>query len=111
MRIWTYIRPFSYREEDYVVEVAAHMTRNVSRLWRGAELLDEQSVQHMDGIQTCVHALPAEAGEDTRVATRVSSPASAGSACTHVWIPSMCWTDCSSNSSAPRHNRETFRVI
>ena len=67
MRIWTYIRPFSYREEDYVVEVAAHMTRNVSRLWRGAELLDEQSVQHMDGIQTCVHALPAEAGEDTRV--------------------------------------------
>jgi len=67
MRIWTYIRPFSYREEDYVVEVAAHMTRNVSRLWRGAELLDEQLVQHMDGIQTCVHALPAEAGEDTRV--------------------------------------------
>ena len=43
------------------------MTRNVSRLWRGAELLDEQSVQHMDGIQTCVHALPAEADEDTRV--------------------------------------------
>ena len=43
------------------------MTRNVSRLWRGAELLDEQLVPHMDGIQTCVHALPAEADEDTRV--------------------------------------------
>ena len=67
MRIWTYIRPFSYREEDYVVELAAHMTRNVSRLWRGDELLDEQSVHQRDGIQTCVHALPADAGEDTRV--------------------------------------------
>ena len=67
MRIWTYIRPFSYRGEDYVVELAAHLTRNVSRLWRGDELLDEQSVQHMDGIQTTVHALPADAGEDTRV--------------------------------------------
>ena len=43
------------------------MTRNVSRLWRGDELLDEQSVHQRDGIQTCVHALPADAGEDTRV--------------------------------------------
>ena len=67
MRIWTFIRPFSYREEDYVVELAAHMTRNVSRLWRGDELLDEQSVHHRDEIQTCVHALPADVGEDTRV--------------------------------------------
>ena len=67
MRIWTYIRPFSYRGEDYVVELAAHLTRNVSRLWRGDELLDEQSVHHMDGIRTIVHALPADAGEDARV--------------------------------------------
>ena len=67
MRIWTYLRPFSYREEDYVVELAAHMTRNVSRLWRGVELLDEQSVHHRDGIHTFVHALPEDAGEDTRV--------------------------------------------
>ena len=67
MRIWTYIRPFSYRGEDYVVELAAHLTRNVSRLWRGDELLDEQSVHHMDGIQTMVHALPADAAEDARV--------------------------------------------
>lgn len=67
MRIWTYIRPFSYRGEDYVVELAAHLTQNFSRLWRGDELLDEQSVHHMDGIQTIVHALPADAGEDARV--------------------------------------------
>ena len=67
MRIWTYIRPFSYRGEVYVVELAAHLTQNFSRLWRGDELLDEQSFQHMDGIQTTVHALPADAGEDARV--------------------------------------------
>ena len=67
MRIWTYIRPFSYRGEDYVVELAAHLTQNFSRLWRGDELLDEQSVHHMDGIQTIVHALPADADEDARV--------------------------------------------
>ena len=67
MRIWTYIRPFSYRGEDYVVELAAHLTQNFSRLWRGDELLDEQSVHHMDGIQTIVHALPADAVEDARV--------------------------------------------
>ena len=43
------------------------MTRNFSRLWRGGELLDEQSVCHVDGIQTIVHALPVDAGEDARV--------------------------------------------
>ena len=64
MRIWTYIRPFSYRGEDYVVELAAHLTRKVSRLWRGDELLDEQSVPHMDGAQLLVHVMPAAEGED-----------------------------------------------
>ena len=78
MRIWTYIRPFSYRGEDYVVELAAHLTRNFSRLWRGDELLDEQSVHHMDGIRTSVHALPADAGEDARVEVDYVSWWSAG---------------------------------
>lgn len=67
MRIWTYIRPFSYRGEDYVVELAAYLTRNVSRLWRGDELLDEQSVLHMDGVQLLVHAMPAAEGHSAWV--------------------------------------------
>ena len=67
MRIWTYIRPFSYREEDYVVELAAYLTRNVSRLWRGDELLDEQSVLHMDGAQVLVHVMPAADGHSAWV--------------------------------------------
>ena len=67
MRIWTYIRPFSYRGEDYVVELAAHTTRKVSRLWRGDELLDEQSASHMDGAQLLVHVMPAAEGHSARV--------------------------------------------
>ena len=67
MRIWTYLRPFSFHDVDYVVEVSLTFTKTFSRLFRGKELLDEQSVRHMDGIQTFVHALPADAGEDTRV--------------------------------------------
>ena len=67
MRIWTYIRPFSYRGEDYVVELAAYLTRNVSRLWRGDELLDEQSVLHMDGAQLLVHVMSATEGHSAWV--------------------------------------------
>ena len=67
MRIWTYLRPFSHHGVDYTVEVSFTFSQTFSRLFRGNELLDEQSVHHMDGIQTFVHALPADAGEDTRV--------------------------------------------
>ena len=67
MRIWTYLRPFSYRDLDYTVEVSFTFSQTFSRLFRGNELLDEQSVHHMDGIKTFVHALPADADEDTRV--------------------------------------------
>ena len=67
MRIWTYLRPFSHHGVDYTVEVSFTFARTFSRLFRGNELHDEQSIHHMDGIQTFVHALPADAGEDTRV--------------------------------------------
>ena len=67
MRIWTYLRPFSYRDLDYTVEVSFTFSHTFSRLFRGKELLDEQSVHHMDGIQTFVHALPSGTGEAARV--------------------------------------------
>ena len=67
MRIWTYLRPFSHHGVDYTVEVSFTFSRTFSRLFTANELLDEQSAHHMDGIQTFVHALPADAGEDTRV--------------------------------------------
>ena len=67
MRIWTYLRPFAHHGVNYTVEVSFTFSHTFSRLFRGNKLLDEQSVHHMDGIQTFVHALPADAGEDTRV--------------------------------------------
>ncbi len=67
MRIWTSLRPFSHHSVDYVVEISFTFSHTFSRLFRGNELLDEQSVQHMEGIQTFVHALPTDAGEATRV--------------------------------------------
>jgi intracellular septation protein A len=67
MRIWTYLRPFSHHGVDYTVEVSFTFSQTFSRLFRGNELLDEQSVRHMDGSQTFVHALPNDMGEDTRV--------------------------------------------
>jgi intracellular septation protein A len=67
MRIWTYLRPFYHHGVDYTVEVAFTFSQTSSRLFRGNELLDEQSVHHMDGIQTFVHALPTDANAAARV--------------------------------------------
>ena len=67
MRIWTYLRPFSHLGVDYTVEVYFTFSQTFSRLFRGKKLLDEQSIQHMDGIQTFVHALPADVGRAARV--------------------------------------------
>ena len=78
MRIWTYLRPFSHHGVDYTVEVSFTFSQTFSRLFRGNELLDEQSVRHMDGIQTFVHALPNDMGEDTRVEVGYVSWWSAG---------------------------------
>ena len=67
MRIWTYLRPFSHSGVDYTVEVSFTFSQTFSRLFRGNELLDEQSVHHMDGIQTFVHSLSTDANEAARV--------------------------------------------
>ena len=67
MRIWTYLRPFSHHGVDYTVEVSFTFSHTFSRLFKGNELLDEQSFHHMDGIQTFVHALSTDANEATRV--------------------------------------------
>ena len=67
MRIWTYLRPFSHHGVDYTVEVSLTFSHTFSRLFRGNELLDEQSIYHMDGVQTFEHALPADVGGAARV--------------------------------------------
>ena len=67
MRIWTSLRPFSHHGVDYTAEVSFTFSHTFSRLFRGNELLDEQSIHHMDGIQTFVHALPPDVGGAARV--------------------------------------------
>ena len=67
MRIWTYLRPFSHHGVDYTVEVFFRLTKTFSRLFRCNELLDEQSVHHVDEIQTLVHNLANDEVEDARV--------------------------------------------
>ena len=67
MRIWTYLRPFSHHGVDYTLEVFFTFTKTFSRLFRGNELLDEQSVHHVDEIQTLVHNLANDEVEDARV--------------------------------------------
>ena len=67
MRIWTYLRPFSFREEAYTVEVFFTFAHTVSRLFLGDRLLDEQSVHHMNGIQVLVHSLTSADGEQAKI--------------------------------------------
>ena len=78
MRIWTYLRPFSHHGVDYTVEVFFTFTKTLSRLFRGNELLDEQSVHHVDEIQTLVHNLANDEVEDARVEVDYVSWWSAG---------------------------------
>ena len=78
MRIWTYLRPFSHHGVDYTVEVFFTFTKTFSRLFRGNELLDEQSVHHVDEIQTLVHNLANDEVEDARVEVDYVSWWSAG---------------------------------
>ena len=67
MRIWTYLRPFSHNGNDYTVEVFFTLSHTVSRLFKDSELLHEQSVHHMDGVQTFVHTVPIESSEPLRI--------------------------------------------
>ena len=67
MRLWTYLRPFSYRDRDYVVEISLTFTKMVSRLFCGDECLDEQSFGYMDGTTTFVHTLAGDGADTTRV--------------------------------------------
>ena len=67
MRIWTYLRPFSFRDKAYTVEVFFTFTHTVSRLFLGDRLLDEQSVHHMNGIQVLVHSLTSDDGEPAKI--------------------------------------------
>lgn len=64
MRLWTFLRPFPYDAQHYVLEVSLTFTKTQARLFRDNELLAEQSQSHRDAPVTFVFDLPHGLGSD-----------------------------------------------
>lgn len=58
MRLWTYTRPFQYREQNCVVKVFLTPTKCISRLFIEGRCVDEQSYGYLSALETIVHPLP-----------------------------------------------------
>ena len=52
MRLWTFLRPFQYDSQTYVLEVSLSFTKTIARLFQGNALLAEQSQSHREGAVT-----------------------------------------------------------
>ena len=75
MRLWTFLRPFLYDSQRYVLEVSLTFTRVQARLFRGNELLAEQWHAYTAGAATFVFNLPLGLASDLPYAS--SDPISA----------------------------------
>ena len=58
MRLWTFLRPFPYDAQRYVLEVSLTFSKTQARLFRDEELLAEQSHAYTEGPTTFVFNLP-----------------------------------------------------
>ena len=58
MRLWTFLRPFPYDAQRYVLEVSLTFSKTQARLFRDEELLAEQSNAYTEGPATFVFNLP-----------------------------------------------------
>ena len=58
MRLWTFLRPFPYDAQRYVLEVSLTFSKTKARLFRDEELLAEQSHAYTEGPATFVFNLP-----------------------------------------------------
>jgi len=58
MRLWTFLRPFPYDAQRYVLEVSLTFSKTQARLFRDEELLAEQSHAYTEGPATFVFNLP-----------------------------------------------------
>ena len=57
MRLWTFLRPFPYDAQRYVLEVSLTFSKTQARLFRDEELLAEQSHAYTEGPATFVFNL------------------------------------------------------
>jgi len=62
MRLWTYTRPFQYRDQNCVVRVSLTLTRCISRLFIEGRCVDEQSYRYTNALETIVHLIPDQEG-------------------------------------------------
>lgn len=62
MRLWTYTRPFQYRDQNCVVSVSLTFTRCISRLFIEGRCVDEQSYRYLSALETIVHQIPNSEG-------------------------------------------------
>ena len=58
MRLWTFLRPFPYDDQRYVLEVSLTFSKAQARLFRDDELLAEQAHAYTKGSATFVFNLP-----------------------------------------------------
>ena len=64
MRLWTFLRPFPYDAQRYVLEVSLTLSQTQARLFRGDELLSEQFHPYTAGPATFVFNLPSGFASD-----------------------------------------------
>ena len=64
MRLWTFLRPFPYDAQPYVLEVSLTFSKTQARLFRGNELLAEQSKAYTARQGVFVFNLPHSLADD-----------------------------------------------
>ena len=67
MQLWNFVRPFKFRGHNYAVKVSLTFSKMTSCLYWEDKLVDEQSMDYMDGSTTFVHPLKTVAGSDAHV--------------------------------------------
>ncbi len=65
MRIWTYVRPFSYQDQDYEVKFITWLASYESQLWHNGKLIDKQTFSASSGMGIVEHQFKTQDGTDT----------------------------------------------
>tara|TARA_Y100000992_G_scaffold271584_1_gene212619 strand:- start:1664 stop:2566 length:903 start_codon:yes stop_codon:yes gene_type:complete len=67
MQLWNFVRPFNFRGRECAVKVTVTFSKVTSCLYEDDKLVDEQSMNYMDGSTTFVHPLKTVAGSEAHV--------------------------------------------
>ena len=67
MQLWNFVRPFNFRGRECAVKVTVTFSKVTSCLYEDDKLVEEQSMNYMDGSTTFVHPLKTVAGSEAHV--------------------------------------------